>query len=269
LNKRAVEENIYFALCIVLTIACIVLVIRSSIGLNFTKLVFGEIGQQKIEPVVTLPQKLVNPIRLGTELYQETIPTPKQIIRPDLQKGDVYQFTDSKGVVTFTDNHLSVPKDQSAKVKVHDWAKSEKVDQSAAVSKILKSNKNTSQVSIDGDQVIVPVILYNNGKYVQCSLLLDTGASHITVSYDIASRLNIDTSRIKRMTATLADGSQRIGYSSLINGASTGAKAVQNIEINVMGNERENKKYDGLLGMNFLRKFKYHIDFDKQVINWF
>ncbi|KAB0663580.1 DUF4124 domain-containing protein [Oryzomonas japonica] len=267
MKRRDIEEKSFFALCIVAGIVCLLFVINNAVGVNITHMIFGEIGKPKSEPKVNLPKMEEHSSQQEGETAQP-LPIPAQATSPKLQKGEVYQYTDKKGVVTFTDNPLSVPNDQIAKVKVHNWSKPERSAQSSAVSKILNSNNKTTQVFIEGDQVIVPVVLYNNGKFVQCSLLLDTGATQISVSSEIARQLNIDYSTTRSMTFAFADGRKKNGYSVVINGASTGGAALQNIAINVFDTEGPKQNHDGLLGMNFLRKFKYHVDFERGVIQW-
>lgn len=128
-----------------------------------------------------------------------------------------------------------------------------------------KSSK-VIHVNIRNNQVIVPVTLFNNGKIIDCKLLLDTGAGFITVSPEIASRLNIHDEQKSSMVSTVADGRQVASITTVINGARIGRSVAQNLDISVMGGN--NPDFDGLLGMNFIRNFKYHVDFDKQVLIW-
>jgi len=47
----------------------------------------------------------------------------------------------------------------------------------------------------------------------------------------------------------------------------TGSRNLENIPISVLpgsGGER----HDGLLGMNYLKNFRYHVDFARSVIEW-
>jgi predicted aspartyl protease len=55
----------------------------------------------------------------------------------------------------------------------------------------------------------------------------------------------------------------------VINGASTGGTSLQNVEVSVFDMEGPKQNHDGLLGMNFLKNFKYHMDFDGGIIQWF
>ena len=147
-------------------------------------------------------------------------------------------------------------------------ANNEEIKQTINIPSIDK-NQKTTPIHIYDNQIIVPVMLFNNGKFIDCNLLLDTGANYITVSEDIANRLNIHSDQTKKMISTVAHGRTTTGYMTIIDGVRVGAAKANNVELGVMKMEKRNEYYDGLLGMSFLKNFKYHVDFDRKVINWF
>ena len=122
-------------------------------------------------------------------------------------------------------------------------------------------------VSIDSNRVLVPVTISYSGKTINANLLLDTGASIVTLHRNLADKLKINGTQ--KSTMQLAGGQLisadivRLGY------VSVGPNKKKDIFVSIIDQIDQNTDYDGLLGMNFLRNLRYEIDFEKSIIRWY
>lgn len=107
-----------------------------------------------------------------------------------------------------------------------------------------------------GNQFLVDARLNNTRDAV---LLLDTGASLSIISTELLAALGIPNRPTDRMAwFSTAGGGIKAPIIQLDSLVLDGV-AVENIEVGVIG-EFDNNRFDGLLGMNFLRHFEFFID---------
>lgn len=97
-----------------------------------------------------------------------------------------------------------------------------------------------------------------NGK-VQGRLLLDTGASFVSISADLAARLGVNTNELPVKAMTVADGRQVDGRALTLKSVRVGDACARNVPAVVLPG-RSDAAFDGLLGMSFLRNFAINID---------
>jgi clan AA aspartic protease (TIGR02281 family) len=106
-----------------------------------------------------------------------------------------------------------------------------------------------------GLNIVVEVLL--NG-IVKTNLMVDTGASIVVISKDIAEKLGIDTERkTASILLTLADGRKVPANPIILNSIKVGEVEVKNVEAAVL---KETQEEQGLLGMSFLDNFIVKID---------
>jgi predicted aspartyl protease len=97
-------------------------------------------------------------------------------------------------------------------------------------------------------------------------LILDTGATrtllHERVIKDLGTR-EYSASFIQDATGAVT-GTKEIVLSRF----SLGPFEEKNFAVNIVSYKKAEANYDGLLGMDFLTKHKYQIDYDKQLLVW-
>jgi len=129
------------------------------------------------------------------------------------------------------------------------------------------SRSDVTAVVINGNTVLVPVTFSYRGNSVQAMLVLDTGASVTTISERVAARLGVDPKETRALTGVVADGRQVDGRWFVADSLVVGPKNLPQLPTAILPGAGP-AGYDGLLGMNFLKKFRYHVDFNRSVIDW-
>jgi hypothetical protein len=127
---------------------------------------------------------------------------------------------------------------------------------------------NETEVTIYGNTVLVPVTLGYRDAIVQAFLVLDTGASNTTISTEIAARLNINLEQAMKVKGQVVGGGLVEGRRTKLSFIIVGPHTRNDMAIDIIEHKGPAVKYDGLLGMDFLRNLKYQIDFDNQIVKW-
>ena len=124
-----------------------------------------------------------------------------------------------------------------------------------------------TKVMIKGNKVFVPVTLSYDEREVQTTLLFDTGASSIVLHQDVAGQLGID--EYQESQGRGGGGVQIQTKATKLNYVLVGPNKKENLRADIIEYQGpEDKDYNGLLGMNFIRGLKYTIDFNNQTIRW-
>ncbi len=146
--------------------------------------------------------------------------------------------------------------------RIHDYAPPRKYESAGAkAGPVMK-------VKIIGNQVLVPVTLGNGDKTIQVILLLDTGASVSTIMPEVASQLDMDVTRTVPVIGQVVGGGLLEGRRARLDYMTVGPITKKAIHVDIIEHRGPAVRFDGLLGMNFLRSLRYHIDFENQAINW-
>jgi predicted aspartyl protease len=121
-------------------------------------------------------------------------------------------------------------------------------------------------VVIEGNRVLVPVNVSYRDHSANATLLLDTGASVTSISERLAAQLGVAAHDTNPAMAIVADGrtvSCRWFVTDLI---AVGPKSIPYLRTAILPGSMAG--VDGLLGMDFLRNLRYHVNFSRNVIEW-
>lgn len=127
-------------------------------------------------------------------------------------------------------------------------------------------NKRETSIIVQDNRIYVPVTLGYHGKMVTVKLLIDTGATGVTISPAIAQRLGIGSEATTQGISMLADGRKTINYNTVVDFVAVGPKTKKPLQIHIM--PTVNNEETGLLGMSFLADFPHMLDLRSQVIRW-
>lgn len=128
----------------------------------------------------------------------------------------------------------------------------------------INTYNRVTRIRIVSNQIYIPVILRNNSKAIKVDMLLDTGCSHTTVPYKYLNYIGAPYG--SKVTSTVANGTKAHGRSARIDSLAVGSKREANMT--VTGAEVAGSDNTGLLGLDFLKKNPFKIDFDNQFIVW-
>lgn len=252
-----------FGVCVFLLIIILVVPMYRQAEYNPVQWVFGNVQnpeKQHFIPMVkpeTYAPANVEHIRAETE--QKT-PEPAQVMEhiPERKptSGEMYQYTDKDGVISFTDNPANVPK--NVDVQARSWAGSRKIE-------VRQGSGRETAIIAEKDRVYVPVTIRSAGRSKEVLLLLDTGATSTMLYNHAAEGVSLANARHGR--ATLADGRVVGNITGEVETVEVGPAVAQGMSISIM-QQTGQKDHQGLLGMNFLKNFHYTLDLNRKVIRW-
>ena len=171
----------------------------------------------------------------------------------------IFSYKDEKGAIHFTDDLSKIPEELRENGKgFHKHKEKRRSSPPASVPvPIPISNLNEVQVPlipVSGGNFLVDVVL--NGR-VKARLMLDTGASFITLSEEIGKKLGVFRSgESAEMPFNTAGGEEWMPLVALQT-VSAGNAQSQLVEASI---GKHIKDIDGLLGMSFLGDYRFEID---------
>ncbi|HSF59115.1 MAG TPA: TIGR02281 family clan AA aspartic protease [Candidatus Binatia bacterium] len=179
---------------------------------------------------------------------------------PPARAADYYRWVDSNGVVHFTDSLHNIPETQRGKAG---RIQSNEPPRSQPPPVPLAPTKASIPFEKQGQVVIVEATL---NKKASAKFVVDTGASYTMISSAVAKELDIDTEQNRRTAPfQTANGIIQAPLVSL-DSITVGGMEIRDLTAAVH-DILADSRVAGLLGLNFLSKFRMDIDTQKGVLH--
>jgi aspartyl protease family protein len=124
--------------------------------------------------------------------------------------------------------------------------------------KALEDTVLSESIPITGDADLPKVSAFIDGKY-QTEMVVDSGSSVVMLPWAVAAKYGLKpTDKDPQIKLVLADGREIDGWAKVIPSLRVGKFEVDKVECAVLGEDAI--KAEPLLGMSFLRHFKFELD---------
>jgi predicted aspartyl protease len=123
-----------------------------------------------------------------------------------------------------------------------------------------------TKVTIANNQILVPVAFTNSGLEATAQLIMDTGATHTVLYRPVANQLNIMS--LAKGQSKVAGGQSVHSEVGKVDAMRVGPITARDFPVVILPYEGSAPHYGGLLGMDFLSRVEYAIDYDSSVIRW-
>jgi clan AA aspartic protease (TIGR02281 family) len=203
-------------------------------------------------PVPIPLMQQVAPLKENSKHFLSSMSEPASAQLPnELVAGDFYRFADRDGVIHLVNDPAKIPPEYRKQVIVTTGASGE-----------------TPVLVTPQGHVLVPVTLYYRGRSVKTRLMLDTGASTTIISEETAAELGIRPEETYARTSHLADGRRVLSHEVEIDSIRVGPKEVRQTPVAILPSAGRREHQSGLLGMSFLKSYRYQVDLAGQKIVW-
>jgi clan AA aspartic protease (TIGR02281 family) len=171
---------------------------------------------------------------------------------------DIYQWTDKSGITHVADSKEKIPDAYRDHARVvAETGQTHLSDTFSSAGEYIIPFQRMSS-----DTILVEVILNSS---VRAKMILDTGASLIILSEELAKNLKQDVSTGGQIILHTAGGDIE-GRAVLVSKVELGGASKENVRAAVNIKKGVFNDFDGLLGMSFFSDFKVTIDYPNSVI---
>jgi len=181
-----------------------------------------------------------------------------QKMRADLDSAVSQSVSDySEALASLRANFAEVYTDET-KRGLEDSDETFYIDMREALGRLRKDFEHKEiEYSGTGSEIMVDVTLNNR---VTATMLVDTGASVLLISRDVANQLRLyDGGGARKITVSLANGSTTTATPVVLQSVQVGDALVKNVRA-AISETPPSSRVEGLLGMSFLSNFVLRID---------